>query len=89
MYFDKLSEIDKQIQRIAKTKGERLSVFPDAAFLKIKSKKETQVYTLINNIGYKNISSLLSDTANRDKNSDTLTVYKGLLGSSPNLFFVI
>ncbi|RDH82735.1 MAG: isomerase [endosymbiont of Galathealinum brachiosum] len=86
---NKLSEMERHIQRIAKIKGERLSIFPDTAFLKVISEKETQVYTIINNKGYKNISSLLSDTENRDKHSDTLTIYKGLLGSYPNFFFVV
>jgi len=84
---NKLSELDKQIKRVARIKGSRLMVFPDLSFIKVTGKKKSQVYTLINNKGYKNISSLLSEVTNRDKKSDTLTVYKGLLGSYPNFFF--
>ena len=82
-----LSEMDKHIQRIAKIKGSNLMVFPDLSFIKVTGKNKTQVYTLINNKGYKNISSLLSDVKNRDREFDALTVYKGLLGSYPNFFF--
>ncbi len=86
---DDLSKMDKKIHRIAKIKGKRLSVFPDVTLLRVKGDKQDNVYTLINNKGYKNISSLLSETNNRDKNSDTLTVYKGVLGAYPNFFFVV
>lgn len=84
-----LSEIDIQMQRIARIKGDNLIVFPDIAFLKVTAKKHSHVYTLINNKGYKNISSLLSDTDNREMGSDTMTVYKGMLGAYPNFFFVV
>jgi len=84
-----LTEMDKQMQRIAKIKGEKLIVFPDIAFLKVTGTKKDQVYTLINNKGYKNITSLLSETNNRDRADDTMTIYKGILGSYPNFFFVV
>jgi len=84
-----LSGMDKQLQRVAKIKGEKLKVFPDIAFLKVISTNKDQVYTLINNKGYKNISSLISETNNRDRGSDTMTIYKGILGSYPNFFFVV
>jgi len=86
---NQLSKIDEHIQRIAKIKGSSLMVFPDLSFIKVIGKNKSQVYTLINNKGYKNISSLLSEVTNRDKESDTLTIYKGLLGSYPNFFFIV
>jgi len=84
-----ITEIDRQIQRIAKLKGEILIIFPDTAFLKVISKEENHVYTLINNKAYKNVSSLLSETANRDRSFDTMTIYKGILGSYPNFFLKV
>ncbi|MCW8935197.1 MAG: fatty acid cis/trans isomerase [Gammaproteobacteria bacterium] len=86
---DKISSMDKHLQRIAKIKGSSLMVFPDLSFIKVTGNDKTQVYTLINNKGYKNISSLLSEVDHRDKESDTLTVYKGILGSYPNFFFTV
>ncbi|VAW65656.1 Fatty acid cis/trans isomerase [hydrothermal vent metagenome] len=83
------SSMDKQIQQIAKIKGKQLIVFPDTALLKVIGNKQDQAYTLINNKEYKNISSLLSSTDNRDREGDTMSVYKGILGAYPNFFFVV
>lgn len=85
----RISSMDKHVQRIANIKGSSLMVFPDLSFIKVIGNNKTQVYTLINNKGYKNISSLLSEVSNRDKDLDTLTVYKGILGSYPNFFFSV
>lgn len=85
----KKSNVEKQMQRIAKIKGERLVVFSDIALLKVKGKKQSHIYTLINNKGYKNISSLLDGVDGRDRSSDTLTIYEGILGAYPNFFFVV
>ena len=84
-----LSLADKQMRRIAKIKGEYLRVLPDLSLIKVMGKDSNKVYTLINNKGYKNISFMLEDTYDRDLSSDTLTVYKGILGAYPNFFFVV
>jgi len=84
-----LSLMDKYIQRIAQIKGKQLIVFPDVALLKVIGNKQDQVYTLVNNKGYKNISSLLSSVDNRDRDLDTMSVYEGILGAYPNFFFVV
>jgi len=83
------SSMDKQIQRIAKIKGKQLIVFPDTALLKVIGNKQDQAYTLVNNKEYKNISSLLSSVDNRERDLDTMSVYKGILGAYPNFFFVV
>ena len=84
-----LSAMDKQIQRISKIKGKNLIVFPDLSLLRVVGKDKEQVYTLILNKGYKNISFMLGDSSHRDTSSDTLSVYKGILGAYPNFFFVV
>ncbi len=86
---EKLSKIDKYVQRITKISGEKISMFPETALLKVKSDKHRYVYTLIHNKAYKNVYTLFDDVDNRDKEFDTLTVYKGILGAYPNLFFVV
>jgi Fatty acid cis/trans isomerase (CTI) len=86
---NKLTAEKRHLQRIAKIHGEILVVLPDVSYLRVRSKGNDTVYTLINNKSYKNISSLFSDTNNRDKNSDSLTIYEGILGAYPNFFFVV
>lgn len=80
---------EKQLRRVAGIKGEVLSVFPDVSFLKVTGNGDDQAYTIIKNKAYKNISFILSDVSDRAKDSDTLTVMKGLIGSYPNFFFVV
>ena len=82
------------MREIAAIKGKRLRVFPDVAFVRIKTDKpETDfAYSLIRDKAYLSVTSLLSDESkrdNRDYAHDTLTVVKGLEGSYPNFFFVV
>jgi len=84
-----LSTIDFHIRRIDEVKGEQLRVFSDITFLKIESDKQNKAYTLIRNKAYKNISFVLDSVDKRDRSSDTMSVYSGLLGSYPNFFFVV
>lgn len=84
-----LSPIEQQLQKVSRIKGEILDVFPDVALLKINRKAADEVYTLIHNKAYKNISFILDDVDGRDKSMDSLTVYKGILGAYPNFFFTV
>ncbi len=83
------SKIDQQIKRIGKIKGEILVVFPDVSYVKVVGRKKNSVYTLIRNKAYKNISFILNTVENRDRSLDTISVYKGVLGSYPNFFYVV
>lgn len=84
-----LSSIDEQIKRIARIRGEILGVFPDVSFLRVTGNGEDQAYTFIKNKAYKNISFILDEVDGRARDSDTLSIYKGLLGAYPNFFFVV
>jgi len=87
-------QADTAMHTIAGIKGESLRVFPDVAFVRIKTgSPETDLaYTLIRNKAYLSVTSLLADERNRDNRDyvhDTLTVVRGLEGSYPNFFFVV
>lgn len=84
-----LSNVDKQMQRIAKFKGKNLLALPELSFLRVSGNKKDQVYTLIHNKAYKNISFMLGDVTDRDYSLDTLSIYKGILGAYPNFFFTV
>jgi len=85
----KLSGIDYHIKRIDKIKGKILQVFPDVSYVKVIGEINNQVYTLIRNKAYKNISFILDSVEKRDTSLDTLSIYKGILGSYPNFFYVV
>ena len=80
-----LSGVDKKIQPLTAIKGESLRDMPELIFIRIKTATQSIPYTLIVDKAYKNIS-ILSDISERDPADDRLTLYKGLLGSYPNLF---
>ncbi|VAW44857.1 Fatty acid cis/trans isomerase [hydrothermal vent metagenome] len=82
---------DAALTKIANINGAILQVFPDLAFIRIKTDPPQThfVYTLIRNKSHKTVSSMISSEADdqRDVENDTLTVMKGLQGSYPNFFF--
>ena len=87
-------QANSAMHKIADIKGEALRVFPDVAFVQIKTAHpETDLaYTLIRNKAYLSVTSLLANERKRDQRDyehDTLTVVEGLEGSYPNFFFVV
>jgi hypothetical protein len=91
-------QADMAMAQVADIKGRILEVFPDLAFVRIRTGEKTKqdlAYTLIHNKAYKNISSMFASENHRELNDrrdlehDTLSVVKGLQGSYPNFFFNI
>ncbi|MEM7171767.1 MAG: fatty acid cis/trans isomerase [Pseudomonadota bacterium] len=82
---------DQAMARVAAIQGAVLQIFPDLAFLRVRTPEGERdlAYSLIRNRQYKNISSIFQDEANADPNEDTLTVIKGIEGSYPQFFFDI
>ncbi len=100
--FSAISSAEKQadaaMSKVVDIKGRILAIFPDLAFIRVKTEGKTQhdlAYTLINNKAYKHISSLFTNENNQQQNGkrdlaqDTLSVVKGLQGTYPNFFFEI
>ena len=86
---------DLAMHKIANTRGRNLVVFPDVAFVRVRTGEDPQedmAYTLIRNNAYTHVTSMFQDAsqeAYRDFEHDTLTVVDWLEGSYPNFFFVI
>jgi len=86
--------VDQAMRRIAGMGGTQLRVFPDVSFVRVRTggAEADLAYTLVLNKGYKHVTSILKDETHRDaadEASDTLTVADWLLGSYPNIFFVV
>jgi hypothetical protein len=62
---------------------------PDVSFLRVSTGDPDQdlAYTLIRNKMHTNVAFLLGEAKRREPEKDTLTVYRGLLGSYPNFMF--
>ena len=88
------AKIMQALQQIAAIQGERLHVFPDVAFVRIRMNEpgEDLAFSLIRNKAYKNVISAFTDENGRDRSDieqDTLTVVNWLEGAYPNFFFSV
>ena len=66
-----------------------IDFLPDVSFLRVSTGKPDQdlAYTLVRNKTHSNVAFMLDEEKRREPDKDTLTVYRGLLGSYPNFMF--
>jgi hypothetical protein len=66
-----------------------IDFMPDVSFLRVSTGKPDQdlAYTLVRNKTHSNVAFMLDEEKRREPDQDTLTVYRGLLGSYPNFMF--
>lgn len=65
-----------------------ISILPEIIFVRVTaSDKKEAFYTVINNRGYANVTSLLGESNNRLPSEDDLTIVSGFLGSYPSVFW--
>jgi hypothetical protein len=88
------TRVDQAMRQVAAMGGTQLRVFPDVSFVRVRTggAEADLAYTLVLNKSYKHVTSILKDETHRDEAdeaSDTLTVADWLLGSYPNIFFVV
>ncbi len=64
---------------------------PDVSFLRVSTGNPDKdlAYTLVRNKMHTNVAFLLDEEKRREPEKDTLTVYRGLLGSYPNFMFAV
>lgn len=80
--------VRQHLVALQQVKGAALTWFPQNSILRIQAKNQPFIYTtLINNLGYSNISELFDDQERRRPQEDYLTVVPGVLGAYPNAFF--
>jgi hypothetical protein len=87
-------QVEAALQTMTSTPASRKSMhfvdfMPDIAFLRISTgrKSEDLAYTLIRNKAHTNVAFMLAEEKRRKPGKDTLTAYRGLLGSYPNFMF--
>ncbi|WP_413294171.1 fatty acid cis/trans isomerase [Bdellovibrio sp. HCB185ZH] len=61
--------------------------FPDVAFILVKGKQESRVYTLIHNKEHENVSWITAESLRMSPKEDTLTVHEGYGAYYPNMIF--
>ncbi len=80
---------DELFRNISNVNGKFLKQFPDITFVRVKSAQEDKFFTLIRNKEHYNVNYLFDEEDRRWVEKDTLSVFKGFVGSYPNLFFEI
>jgi hypothetical protein len=85
---------ERSLQSLASKPASRedmhfVDFMPDISFLRISTgdKDRDLAYTLVRNKAHTNVAFLLDEAKRREPEKDTLTVYRGLLGSYPNFMF--
>ena len=68
-----------------------IDFMPDASFLRVSTGNPDRdlAYTLVRNKMHTNVAFMLDEEKRREPDKDTLTVYRGLLGSYPNFMFTV
>lgn len=62
---------------------------PDLAYVVVDGDSKSEIYTLIRNKEHFNIAWIAGETGRRNRAADSMTYYKGVLGSYPNHIFRI
>jgi len=85
---------DRSLQTLASRPASQVGMLfvdfmPDVSFLRISTGNPDRdlAYTLVRNKMHTNVAFLLDEERRREPEKDTLTVYRGLLGSYPNFMF--
>lgn len=84
-------QVDNKLRRLSKLQGHDLGALPSQTLLRVKTgdPKGDLVYTLVIDIAYSNISSMIGQDSERIPEQDRITVYPDFIGSYPNFFFSV
>ena len=76
------------LERLQSLRGVTLMTVPEMVVLNVQGVDgEDYYYTVLHNKAHSNITSLFSESKNREPEEDTLTVVRGFLGSYPDAYW--
>jgi hypothetical protein len=75
------------LKRIASTQGAWVSLMPEVSRLRVRSGSEAAAWTLAKNRDHKNVAYMFNEEKRLNPEGDTLTIWRGYLGSYPNFAF--
>ncbi len=67
--------------------GAKLEWLPHLSIVSVDVRGKTQIFTLLQNAGHANVSSLFFEGRQRLPDEDTVSLVPGILGAYPNVFF--
>jgi hypothetical protein len=87
----KATGIDKEFRKISAVPAGGSTpfarYFPDVAFVMVKGKEKTRVFTLIHNKEHENLAWITGESLRMSPKEDTLTLREGYWASYPNMIF--
>jgi hypothetical protein len=83
------AEMIEAFEHLESNAGRHNSYMPQVSFVNIIGGKRDEVYTIIRNSAYLNISQPFGEQDRRLPDEDSLTVVRGFIGAYPNNFFQI
>ncbi|KZZ57493.1 hypothetical protein A3762_10000 [Oleiphilus sp. HI0125] len=87
-YLDQFPEMNDPLQRLEKVSGIAASLLPELAMVRVKAPDgQMQLFSIASNRFHENVSSLFMEDDFLVPERDTLTLYPGVLGSYPKVFF--
>jgi len=87
-FTDKAAGLDENIDRLKTLSGIAAEQFPELSMVRVKrSDGQQQVFTIAVNRYHQNVSSLFMEEDRLVPENYTATLYPGVLGSYPNVFF--
>lgn len=85
--------LNKEFRKISSIAAESSSpfarYFPDVAFVMVKGKDQTRVFSLIHNKEHENVSWITAESLRMSPKEDTLTVREGYWAYYPNMIFQV
>ena len=87
-------DIDKLFSKVTNQYGLFVSSFPenrlDVVFIRVKREGKSDLpYTLVKNKAHRSVDTLFYEDSNRMPENDTFHIFKGFVGSYPNLFLIV
>ncbi len=83
------SDVAETLQRLTTAASDSYSFMPQVSFLNVIGAKRDDVYTLLRDSGYSNITQLFNEENRRIPQEDRMTVVSGLIGAYPNTFLQV
>ncbi len=76
----------KALEQLHQTRGPALKWLPQTTLIQV---PELEVFTLLQNSAYSNLSSLFKEEARRLPEEDDLTLVRGIIGAHPNAIMLV
>jgi hypothetical protein len=86
---DSNRSIDKSLSSINQLRGAQLGFIPEHAFLIIEAGNDSEVFTIMRNNAHANVTSMFHEQKNRLPAEDTMSVFKGFVGSYAGALFKV